>query len=109
MLESVRGLDGYADPHLELTSLRPTVVNAYQRDYFATPDRQHRVTLGYDVRCYPLRSPSFGSKLVPRRHTAELKSPAHLKARATTIWGQLGVRLVRNSKYLNALPESATF
>ena len=64
------------------------------------------------IESYPIGLPGAGSTLSPRMQSGvvtELKYAPDAEAGAARIWALLGLRLARNSKYLNGLPSAALY
>ena len=89
------------------TADQPTLLNHYQREYYATPDGALRVTLDYAGAAYDQRfslRPNLHARLaVGDRVVIEIKAdPEHI-ARLHEAVAQFPVLRTRNSKYVSAL------
>jgi len=107
LARQVQGFEGYPAALVEFRELRPAVITSYRRQYFRSRDGRFRLTIDRDIQSYGLASPAMGSRLTPIRHpeiVVELKYDAALEDDADRVWAPLGLRVQRNSKYLNGIP-----
>jgi hypothetical protein len=93
-------------PHLEFLPLQPVLVNAYQRAYFATPDKCFRLTVDWNLSFAPFH----WSKPVEQFHylpdtavIVELKYDADQDEAAQRIFDHLPFRQTKNSKYVTGI------
>jgi len=87
---------------LDLSNLRPVLLNRYRRRYFLSADGSHRLTLDSDLDFRPV-GPVLGSAGAracgDARVVLELKFPLGSEAGASRIASLFPFRLSRNSKY----------
>lgn len=88
-----------------VAGLRPVVANAYMRRYFKSADARFRLTIDWDVEyaAVTARAPLFAKAIQDPNIILELKYAAVDDDRADVVTGRLPYRLVRNSKYMNAI------
>tara|TARA_Y100001960_G_C14433851_1_gene709185 strand:- start:23 stop:712 length:690 start_codon:yes stop_codon:yes gene_type:complete len=85
--------------------LKPNVGNSYLRRYFRSADSRFRLTIDWDIRYTQLTkaSPWFSQSMCDNNIIIELKYDASHDGEADTVTKYLPYRLVRNSKYINAI------
>lgn len=95
---------------VELRNMRPTVANTYRRRYFVSADGAIRITVDTDVRYFHcgaagrvFRRPWRDDALI-----VEMKYAARDEKAAAAVAQQLPFRVVRNSKYINAVEKVFT-
>ncbi len=87
-------------------ALRPTLFNSYQRLYLATPNKEFRITLDWNLRFAPMMPEAFISKHHFNENNTcilELKYNESLDAAADRITQYLPYRRSKNSKYVSGI------
>jgi len=91
---------------------QPTLLNHYQREYYATPDGALRVTLDYDPAAYDQRlslRPNLRVRLpLADRVVIEIKAAPEQVERLQEAAAQFPAPRSRNSKYASSLPAALT-
>ena len=86
---------------------QPTLLNAYQREYYVTPDNAVRVTLDFDMIAYDQRlsvRPNSSARLPMADNVViEIKTAQAQLARLEEIAADFPVLRSRNSKYATGL------
>ena len=100
------------NPILEdLTNLRPTLLNSYQRTYFQTADKKFRLTLDEQLCYYRIdhfNNQFLGKHLDDKDYILELKYAPEEDSLANEIAGSLAYRLDKSSKYVNGIDRMKT-
>ena len=92
----------------QTTQQRATLLNSYNREYFALPDHSVRITFDRGLSFYPITS-EYGQILncyVQRDCIMEVKYSEHFRIEAESFMNSLPFRMTRNSKYVQGLAYS---
>lgn len=91
----------------ELFSRNPVLINSYQRSYYQTADEKFRFTLDETMRFYDYFSCTSGKNTnfvsEDPKVLLELKFDSELTAEGTQLVDRLGLRISKNSKYVNGV------
>lgn len=91
-----------------MTQQRPTLLNSYNREYFALLDHSVRITFDRGLSFYPITS-EYGQILncyVQRDCIMEVKYSEDFRLEAESFMNSLPFRMTRNSKYVQGLAYS---
>ena len=90
----------------ELTTIRPTLLNYYQRTYFLSADGKYRLTLDEQLGYHKIGSNSntfLHKKVTPNQFIIELKYGLDIDNHVETISSKFPFRLDKSSKYVNGI------
>ncbi len=89
-----------------MLSLKPSVINRYQRKYFLSFDRKFRVTLDHQLEFFPVSSLeqlSFSGFKDSLSMIMELKYSPIYQLESTNITQEFPFRVIKNSKYVRGV------
>lgn len=90
----------------EVISLKPLLLNRYNRKYYLSADKKFRVTIDWNLSYYRIAYGSglFCNKVIDKRSVVvELKYDSELEVEAKEIASGFPFMLTKNSKYLQGL------
>ena len=89
-----------------MLSLKPTLINRYQRKYFLSFDQKFRVTLDHHLKYYPVSSPEQLSSCGLKDSLSmimELKYSPIYQLESNNITQEFPFRVIKNSKYVRGI------
>ena len=89
-----------------MMSLKPTLINRYQRKYFLSLDRKFRLTIDDHLQYYPVSSPeqlSFGGLKDSLCMIMELKYSPVYQPESSNLTQEFPFRVIKNSKYVRGV------
>ena len=89
-----------------MLSLKPSVINRYQRKYFLSFDQKFRLTLDNHLKFYPVSSPEQLSSRGLKDSLSmimELKYSPIYQLESNNITQEFPFRVIKNSKYVRGI------
>ncbi len=105
LLESFRSSDLPAWAIEMLSQLKPSLLNRYRRQYFASFDGNYRITLDDELSYYAIgtNNNSYLDHYLNDQVIVELKYERHHDDMAPRVTNRLPFRLTKSSKYVNGI------
>jgi hypothetical protein len=85
---------------------RPTLINAYRREYFESAEDQIRLTIDHPMRAYDqtaYSAPNFSFGIPSDQVIVEIKAPLAYWERLPDLLSRFPLRTSRNSKYVSGM------
>ncbi|HUU27502.1 MAG TPA: VTC domain-containing protein [archaeon] len=108
VLDAVKNIEQEKAIRHELKSLKPTILNHYNRRYYQSADRNYRLTMDTDVEYFRIGSynNNFLHKINNKTHVIlELKYTRDIDHKAGYITNCFPFRVTKNSKYVEGIEE----
>jgi hypothetical protein len=112
-LDAIRAHTDGATAHWLSWRDRPTLLNSYMREYYASADEEIRVTVDYEQRMYEqvmCLAPNLTiATPAAERAVVEVKAPPNMHRRVSDVLSSLPLQVEQNSKYVSGMLDALGF